>query len=445
MTARFLDRREAGERLALLLSPLAGRSDVLVLALPRGGVPVGFEIARALGAPLDVFVVRKLGVPGQEELAMGAIASGGSRVLNDEVIELLRLPVEAIEEAARREAREVERRERLYRGAQDPSAVAGRVIVLTDDGIATGSTMLAAVQALRSQKPARIVVAVPVCVHSVAERLRHYADEVICVIEPDMLDGVSMWYDDFDQTGDDEVRSLLHEAVRHRPIDSTQEHAMSEQSVVIPAGTVQLHADLAVPARAAGLIIFAHGSGSGRRSPRNRFVANVLQNGGFATLLLDLLTAEEEQIDAQTAHLRFDIGLLVQRLVGSAAWAEADARTGHLDVGYFGASTGAAAALVAAARRPARVRAVVSRGGRPDLAGDALPLVRAPTLLIVGGRDAQVLELNRQAAALLRCEKQIEIVPNATHLFEETGALERVAELALNWFSLHFELPASEP
>jgi putative phosphoribosyl transferase len=444
MTSRFLDRREAGERLASLLSPLAGRSDVLVLALPRGGVPVGFEIARALGAPLDVFVVRKLGVPGQEELAMGAIASGGSRVLNDEVIELLRLPVEAIEEVAQREAREVERRERLYRGAHEPSAFAGRVIVLTDDGIATGSTMLAAVQALRSQKPARIVVAVPVCVHSVAERLRHHADEVICVIEPDMLDGVSLWYDDFDQTGDDEVRSLLNEAVGPPPIDSAQEHAMSEQSVVIPAGNVQLNADLALPTRAAGLIIFAHGSGSSRRSPRNRFVANVLQNGGFATLLLDLLTAEEEQIDEQTAHLRFDIGLLVQRLVGATAWAESDARVRHLDVGYFGASTGAAAALVAAARRPARVRAVVSRGGRPDLAGDALPLVRAPSLLIVGGRDHQVLELNRQAAAMLRCENQIEIVPNATHLFGETGALERVAELALNWFSLHFELGPSE-
>jgi len=181
-------------------------------------------------------------------------------------------------------------------------------------------------------------------------------------------------------------------------------------------------------------VLFAHGSGSSRLSPRNRHVARVLNEAALATLLVDLLTPDEEAIDARTTHLRFDISLLAQRLIGATDWLSDHPDTRGLRVGYFGASTGAAAALVAAAVRAAAVGAVVSRGGRPDLAGRALALVRAPTLLIVGGRDAQVLELNREAFAQLTCEKRLEIVPGATHLFEEPGALDRVAFLARDWF-----------
>ncbi|MDQ6852751.1 MAG: dienelactone hydrolase family protein [Actinomycetota bacterium] len=212
-----------------------------------------------------------------------------------------------------------------------------------------------------------------------------------------------------------------------------------DQSLQIPAGSVVLDADLAVPEGAQGVVLFAHGSGSGRHSPRNRYVAGELQQAGLATVLADLLTPAEEQLDARTAELRFDIGLLAVRLVELTDWLTTHEPTAGLAIGLFGASTGAAAALVAATRRPAAVEAIVSRGGRPDLAGDALAAVRQPTLLIVGGRDTVVIELNRQAMAMIPGETRLEIVPGATHLFEEPGALEQVARLARDWFVRHLK------
>jgi dienelactone hydrolase len=201
-----------------------------------------------------------------------------------------------------------------------------------------------------------------------------------------------------------------------------------------------LEGDLVVPDDAQGIVLFAHGSGSSRHSPRNRFVARVLAAGGLATLLLDLLTPEEEALDRHTAQLRFDIGLLAERLVTTTKWLGQQPTTHLLRVGYFGASTGAGAALVAAAMLPAGVRAVVSRGGRPDLAGSTLASVRAPTLLLVGGNDAQVITVNRHALAQLRGEKRMEVIPGATHLFEEPGTLEAVAHRARQWF-LHYLPP----
>jgi len=205
----------------------------------------------------------------------------------------------------------------------------------------------------------------------------------------------------------------------------------------IPAGDFQLGADLAIPKAASGIVVFAHGSGSSRHSSRNRFVAAQLQTAGLATLLMDLLTESEEAADSITGHLRFDIGLLAARLTVATDWVSAEPATKGLPVGYFGASTGGAAALVAAAEWADRVRAVVSRGGRPDLAGEALTRVRAPTLLIVGGRDPLVQELNEVALQRLRVEARLEIVPGATHLFEEPGALDAVARLAREWFTRH--------
>lgn len=208
--------------------------------------------------------------------------------------------------------------------------------------------------------------------------------------------------------------------------------------VRVPAGPVTLGGDLGVPEGARGVVLFAHGSGSGRHSPRNRYVARELREAGLATLLIDLLTPEEEEVDLRTRHLRFDIGLLAERLVGATDWLEQNPMTRRLRVGHFGASTGAGAALVAAARRPESVGAVVSRGGRPDLAGrDALSRVRAPTLLIVGGADEPVIGMNREAMEHLRAKKRMEIVPGATHLFEEPGTLETVARLAAGWFVEH--------
>jgi putative phosphoribosyl transferase len=215
---------------------------------------------------------------------------------------------------------------------------------------------------------------------------------------------------------------------------SSARRAVAEAAVRVDVGDASLAGDLVLPSRPRGVVLFAHGSGSSRHSPRNRAVAAVLQQSGMATLLIDLLTADEERVDAATGHLRFDIGLLARRLAGVIDWLEAREATGSLDTGLFGASTGGGAALVAAADRPERVRAVVSRGGRPDLAGRALARVLAPTLLIVGGDDVPVIAMNRDAMAQMSAPVRLEIVPRASHLFEEPGALDRVAALASAWF-----------
>lgn len=211
------------------------------------------------------------------------------------------------------------------------------------------------------------------------------------------------------------------------------------RDVLIPSGNVQLEGELNIPARGSGVVLFAHGSGSSRHSPRNKYVARTLHDSSIGTLLFDLLTREEEEEEKYTRHLRFDIDLLAKRLVYATNWINTQTDVESLPIGYFGSSTGAAAALVAAAELGEQVAVVVSRGGRPDLAGASLPMVKAPTLLIVGGRDEQVISLNWDAYRRLHCEKKVEIVDRATHLFEEPGALEEVARLAAEWFKKHFE------
>lgn len=218
----FRDRREAGQQLARKLSRYANRPDVVVLALPRGGVPVAYEVAKALSVPLDVFLVRKLGVPGYEELAMGAIASGGVRVLNDQVVNALGIPDNVIDAVASWEQQELERRERVYRGERPPPEVHGKTVILIDDGLATGATMQAAVRALRQQEPARIVVAVPTAAPETCEQLKAEADEVICAITPEPFYAVGLWYEDFSQTTDEDVRELLAQA--------PQEHAAEQHA-----------------------------------------------------------------------------------------------------------------------------------------------------------------------------------------------------------------------
>jgi putative phosphoribosyl transferase len=434
----FEDRYEAGRALGEKLAVHAGRADVVVLGLPRGGVPLAREVARRLRAPLDVFVVRKLGVPGQEELAMGAVASQGVVVLNHDIVDAFRIPPGEIEAIARREMGEVERRERLYRAGSADLELAGRTVVLVDDGLATGATMTAAVLAARQLGPARIIVAVPVAAASTVEELEKVADEVVVLATPEPFYAVGQWYSDFEPTSDDEVRAILSEPADRRAIEVMRD-------VEIMAEDVTVQGDLSVPPDAGGIVIFAHGSGSSRHSPRNQFVSRSLEDAGFATLLMDLLTQEEEDDDRTTGKVRFDVDLLASRLAAATEWAKEQASTRDLDVGYFGASTGAAAALIAAAKNADDVRAVVSRGGRPDLARSALSRVRAPTLLIVGAHDPLVVELNRDAYASLRVEKRFEVVPRATHLFEEPGALERVAELALDWFVAHLGVEAARP
>jgi len=220
--ARFRDRTHAGRRLAAELAPYAGRPNLLVLALPRGGVPVAFEVAQALDAPLDVFLVRKLGVPGHEELAMGAIASGGIRVLNPEVVRMLRVPEHAIDAVAAKEERELERRERAYRGDRPEPEIRGRTVLLVDDGLATGSTMRAAVAALRSEHPERLVVGVPVSAPDTCDALRDEVDDIVCAITPEPFHAVGLWYQDFSQTTDEEVHALLERATHAEDVASAR-------------------------------------------------------------------------------------------------------------------------------------------------------------------------------------------------------------------------------
>ena len=220
-------------------------------------------------------------------------------------------------------------------------------------------------------------------------------------------------------------------------MSSSSDREIRESVVHVATGTATLEGNLSIPVAAGGVVLFAHGSGSSRSSPRNRYVAQVLQEGGLATLLIDLLTADEEAIDTLTAKLRFDMNLLSNRLIGAVDWLSDYPATRDFSIGLFGASTGGGAALMTAAARPGQVGAVVSRGGRPDLAGTALPKVASPTLLIVGGQDTQVIQMNRQAMAQMRGENKLEIVPEASHLFEEPGALEEVARLAREWFQAH--------
>jgi putative phosphoribosyl transferase len=431
MTVPYRNRTEAGRTLAAELRGYAERSDVLVLALPRGGVPVAYEIAHALHAPLDVFVVRKLGVPSHPELAMGAIASGGVRVIDRAAMSRFGVTDGELAAVATAEEHELERRERRYRDGLPAPDVTDRVVILVDDGLATGATMAAAATALRAQRPSWLVVAVPVSAVETCEAFRDIVDEIVCSATPEPFHAVGLWYEDFSETSDEEVRELLARAARERPGGGV------ERQVRVAAGGIALEGALAVPSGARGVVLFAHGSGSSRHSPRNRLVAEQLREGGMATLLMDLLSAEEEAVDERTRQLRFDIGLLAERLVGAIAWLGREPATRGLPVGLFGASTGAGAALVAAAARPDAVGAVVSRGGRPDLAGDALTRVQAPSLLIVGGRDEQVIELNQEAMARMLAPVSLEIVPGASHLFEEPGALEQVARLAGEWFARH--------
>jgi putative phosphoribosyl transferase len=317
--------------------------------------------------------------------------------------------------------------------------------------------MRAAVRALRQQQPRRVVLAVPVGARETVDAFRDEVDEVVCLETPEDFRAVGLWYEDFAQTSDEEVLELLERARReHVPEtgtaptpSATQQPATRrgearERAVRVPADGVLLDGDLALPPDPRGVVLFAHGSGSSRHSPRNRYVARVLREAGFGTLLMDLLTREEEAVDDITAHLRFDIDMLATRLVAATDWLEREPDTRGLPVGYFGASTGAGVALVAAAMRPGDVRAVVSRGGRPDLAGRALPAVRAPTLLIVGGHDEPVIELNERARAQMRARTRLVIVPGATHLFEGPGTLEQVAQLAAEWFTTNLQ-PAPQP
>lgn len=430
----FRDRSDAGRRLAAAVAAL-DLHDPVVLGLPRGGLPVAAEVAERLDAPLDVVVVRKIGAPSNPEYALGAIGEDGVELLDDRAVASLGLDRARLQPTIEAEREELERRLVRYRGDRRGVDVAGRTVVLVDDGIATGSTAAAAAEVLRARGAATVVLAVPVGPPRSIERLQQVFDRVVALAAPESFLAVGSWYEDFGQTTDEEVEEILAghgERLRSRDdhARSPDDHGPVSVEVSLQVGGVDLVGDLTVPAGARGVVVFAHGSGSSRRSPRNRQVAAVLVAGGLATLLFDLLTEPE----ARDRRNVFDIGLLGRRLADTVGWVSSRDELRGLPVGLFGASTGAAAALNAAAART-EVRAVVSRGGRPDLS-DRLDDVHVPVLLIVGGDDRDVLGMNQEAARHL-ADHRIAVVPGAGHLFEGPGQLEQVADLARDWFLGH--------
>ena len=452
---RFTDRAEAGRQLAARLLPL-GLKNPVVYALPRGGVPVALEVARALHAPLDLIFVRKIGAPGAPELALGAIVDGANpqTVINESVRRHSGADDAFLMRARARELAELERRRARYLGGRAQVSPAGRTAIIVDDGLATGATMKAAVIAMRQQGAARICIAVPVAPAEALDELRAEADLVVCLHPARDFRGVGAFYDDFHQLTDEETIGLLRQGWAlgtDGRADGRAEGAQADPPATvrreIRVPPMDLVGDLAIPPDPRGIVLFAHGSGSSRLSPRNRAVADTLNAHGFATLLFDLLTPAE----AQDRRNVFDIPLLAERVIEATLAVSAEPGLAELPLGLFGASTGAGAALLAAAELGDRIGAVVSRGGRPDLAGPRLAEVVAPTLLIVGGEDRHVLELNRQALARLECEKLLRIVPGAGHVFDEPGALEAVTEMARDWFQHYLgpaapaHLPAPQP
>lgn len=421
----FLDRDDAGRQLAAALAHYRGTHPV-VLGIPRGAVPIARVVAQALGGELDVVLVRKLGAPGNPEFAVGAVDENGTVLLN-EYAEQVGADEAYLRRVAERELALIRERRARYRPGQPASVLGGRTVIVVDDGLATGSTMMAALKAVRTQRPARLVCAIPVAAPDSLARVSALADEVVCLAAPRPFHAVGPYYLDFTGVTDEEVIALLADPVAQ----NAGVPALSSTLVHIPADDVILDGDLFSPPSSHGLVFFVHGSGSSRHSSRNRYVASVLNQRGFSTLLFDLLTPQEDLVTAA----RFDIPQLARRLDAALQWARREPTLRDLPRGLFGASTGAAAALMVAAARPGEIGAVVSRGGRPDLAGEpSLSRVQAPTLLIVGGADPQVLELNRAAQAAMPHGADLTIVAGATHLFEESGALEQVAIIAADWF-----------
>jgi putative phosphoribosyl transferase len=430
----FRDRIEAGHQLARALQAYKGRNP-LILAIPRGAVPMGRALADDLQGTLDVVMVRKIGAPYNPEFAMGAVDESGWVYRNpwagDDPATRQHIEAERLVQL------EVLRRRRAqYTPGHQPVDPAGRIVIVVDDGLATGSTMIAALHALRGRHPAKLICAVPVAPPDVLEKIGSHADEVVCLHTPEDFQAVGQFYAHFDQVEDTEVIEVLRASQRAAPPANPAPHAKTPTG--LKDGVVRIRLpDVALEGElhwgdGHRLVVFAHGSGSSRHSPRNRYVAQVLNESGIGTLLFDMLTEQEDQ----DYERRFDIDLLTKRLLDVTAWLRR--QSSSLSLGYFGASTGAAAALRAAAHLSPTVDAIVSRGGRPDLAGaQALHRVHCPTLLIVGSLDHEVLALNRQALVQLGATRQLVQIPGATHLFEEKGTLEQVAKTACRWLSQH--------
>lgn len=409
---KFRSRTEAGRLLAARLRQRSWDWPI-VLALPRGGLAVGAEIARALDAPLFPLVTRKLD-------HFGAVAEGGALVVDTDAMRREGLDEAALERLTRTERIEVQRRVRLYRHDQPLPPLWGRSAIVVDDGLLSGRSARAAARDLRAAEAAEVVLAVPVACADALPSLEPEFDQVIALQTPQRLGALPEFYVDFPPISDDDVLRIL-EVAREQPVRPPSH----EQEVSIPFDDDPILATLCIPERASALIVFAPGAEGSRRSLRVRQIAATMRAEGFATLLLDLVTQ------------RRDITTVSRRLAAALEWAGDHPDLGPLPVGISGTGLGAAAMLLVAAARPERVGALVSRGGRLELAQQALGRVEAPTLLIAGEHDEAPLQINRRAFRRLQCQRELVVIPGATHHFEEPGALEHVASLATGWFQRH--------
>lgn len=420
----FKDRNEAGELLAERLFEEWKESNPVIEALTRGGVPVAYPISKKLNSDLDILVVGKIGAPSNPEFALGAVTEDQKIWINREALSMLSVDQTELDQLIQSTIKQIKNKTKTFRNGRPPIDIQNRPVILVDDGLATGSTLLAAVSSLKSRGASMIVVAVPVASQGGMKLVKAKADQVVSLYEPQHFFAVGEWYQDFSQVSDEEVVQIL-ERSRQLP-----KHWVINRSVKIQTEDVELEGELSIPNQPKAWILFAHGSGSSRLSPRNLKVSKKLNEAGFATLLFDLLNLDESQ-DREKV---FDIELLSYRLFLATKWLKTLPEWKSLPIGYFGASTGAAAALQAAALFEPDIYSIVSRGGRPDLVLLQLDKVTCPVLLIVGGEDFPVIEMNRKAYEKLSHAK-LEIVPLASHLFEEPGALEKVIELSIRWFN----------
>ncbi len=448
----FTDRTDAGRRLAQALAPFEDKNP-LVVALPRGGVPVGYEVARSLGAPLDVLVTRRLEAPGDETVNIGAIGPGGVRYLDTARIRELGITDRELEDRAADASAEVEARSRRFRGTSRPLSVRNRIVILVDDGVLEGATTRLAARILRSLGPKRLILATPVAPPATLEVLRDEVDGLVFLVSPEEIGSLDDWYREYPEISDGDVESYLHQA--HRDLERIAEKGrrppevrieppepMTQRAVKLDVGDKTLNGLLAIPEDAKGVVLFGHSSGSNRYTPRNQQLAEQLREAGLATLLVDLLTPEEAAEDVRTQRYRFDIGTLARRVIGAIDWLAEQPNTKILPVAIYGAGTSAALGVVAARQRPNRVRALAARSGRMDLVKSALDEVEVPTLLIVGEEDSDILDINRKALQRLAGPAELMLVPATGPIFEAPEVIEQMAEGIASW--CHQHLPELE-